>query len=228
LTTYYKRASLTTYYKRASLTTYYDLLGLTSAATTDELRRAFRLAAKRVHPDARPGPTDAMVAVNMAYETLKDPTRRAAYDRNLARSGDGVLIRPSKAPQTLDPHTYRVRVFRPLDRALMSAIAALDEAVEELVDDVFDEGFVDSFDRAVLEAASALDEAYRGLYAMLWPASLGAGLNLYVKGLQQAEGAIEDYFRFAEQYDGDVLVAGLGELRKAVRLMARAREVLGT
>jgi curved DNA-binding protein CbpA len=198
---------------------HYELLGLKPTATPDELRRAFRAAAKRVHPDARPGPTDAMVAVNIAYETLKDPARRATYDRALSRGELVAPVRPTKAPQALDPTSYRLRVFQPLDRALVAELATLD--------DTSDDGSVDQFDCAVLDAAAALDEAYRGLYARLWPASLAAGLNLYGQGVQQAEAALEDYFRFAQHYDSGVLLEGREALRGAVRILARARGTLG-
>ncbi len=60
---------------------YYELLGVTPEATQEEIRAAFHELAKRVHPDS--GGNKALFrSVNTAYETLRDPTRRAAYDRN--------------------------------------------------------------------------------------------------------------------------------------------------
>jgi len=207
---------------------HYDLLGVNPAATPDELRQAFRAAAKRVHPDAVPGPTAAMVAVNIAYETLKEPARRAAYDRALAKGGLAAAASQSKAPAPLDPASYRLRVFGPLDHALVGVLAALDEASEELADSPFDDEYVDSFDRAVMATAAALDEAYRGLYAQLWPAALAAGLNGYSQGVQQAEAVLEDYFRFASHYESDVLIEGREALQQAVQGLARARRTLAS
>ena len=206
---------------------YYALLGLAKDATADDVRRAFRLAAKRVHPDARPGSTDAMVALNLAYETLKDAGRRAAYDRALGRGGPVAPRRSAPAPPTLDARTFRAHVFLPLDRALLAALAALDEAIEELADDVYDDGYVDRFEHAVLAAAAALDGAYTGLYAVLWPEGLGAGLRAYGQGVQQAEDALEDFLRYAQGYDVDVLVEGRELLRGAVEVLGRARAAVG-
>ena len=75
----------------ASKATYYAVLGLDRHATPDQLRDAFRLLAKRYHPDLNQGSTVAAQrtrALNEAYETLRDPARRRAYDRELDRRSE--------------------------------------------------------------------------------------------------------------------------------------------
>jgi molecular chaperone DnaJ len=62
----------------------YALLGVSRAATTAELRRAYRRLALQHHPD-RAGPASAPVFARIAeaYRMLCDPSARAAYDAHL-------------------------------------------------------------------------------------------------------------------------------------------------
>jgi Ca-activated chloride channel family protein len=67
---------------------YYSILSVSRGATQDQLKRAYREAALRLHPDKNvaPGDTELFLDVSRAYETLIDPEQRAAYDRELEAS----------------------------------------------------------------------------------------------------------------------------------------------
>jgi molecular chaperone DnaJ len=63
---------------------YYETLGVARDASEDDLKKAFRKLAMKLHPDRNPGDAAAEAQfkdVNEAYDILKDAEKRAAYDR---------------------------------------------------------------------------------------------------------------------------------------------------
>ncbi|WBU60227.1 molecular chaperone DnaJ [Paracoccus albus] len=63
---------------------YYDMLGLSKGANGDEIKKAYRQKAKELHPDRNgsdPTSEAKFKEVNEAYDCLKDPQKKAAYDR---------------------------------------------------------------------------------------------------------------------------------------------------
>jgi molecular chaperone DnaJ len=63
---------------------YYDLLGVARGADDAAIKAAYRRLAKEHHPDRKNGCKESEArfkAINEAYDVLKDPQKRAAYDR---------------------------------------------------------------------------------------------------------------------------------------------------
>lgn len=62
---------------------YYKIMGVARDASSDEIKRAYRKLARKYHPDVskEAGAEERFKEVNEAYEVLRDPDKRAAYDR---------------------------------------------------------------------------------------------------------------------------------------------------
>ena len=107
---------------------YYNLLGVKRTARTEEIRAAFRRLAKRAHPDAHPHLSGQeklamhrqFIQLAHAYETLADPTRRLAYDRQYrpgakatprtaASASGGGSARPRRGAATTTGQARRAR-----------------------------------------------------------------------------------------------------------------------
>ena len=76
---------------------YYQLLGVSRGADTDEIKKAYRQLALQYHPDRNQGSKEAeekFKEVTRAYEVLRDPEKRALYERY---GEQGVKGRPGAA-----------------------------------------------------------------------------------------------------------------------------------
>jgi curved DNA-binding protein len=70
---------------------YYEALGVPQDASAEDIRRAYRALARQYHPDInkQPGAEDRFKEISEAYEVLRDPEKRARYDRFGARGRPG-------------------------------------------------------------------------------------------------------------------------------------------
>ena len=75
---------------------YYKILGVERTATEEQIKKAYRRLAHKYHPDVskEPNAETRFKEMQEAYEVLKDPEKRAAYDQLGSRWKEGEQFRP--------------------------------------------------------------------------------------------------------------------------------------
>ena len=60
---------------------YYEVLGISKSASADEIKKAYRKAAVKYHPDKEGGDETKFKEAGEAYDVLKDSQKRQRYDQ---------------------------------------------------------------------------------------------------------------------------------------------------
>lgn len=76
---------------------YYEVLGISKSASADEIKKAYRKAAVKYHPDKEGGDETKFKEVGEAYEVLKDSQKRQRYDQ-FGHAGVGGSSGPTGNP----------------------------------------------------------------------------------------------------------------------------------
>ena len=91
---------------------YYDVLELSPSAAFETIENTFRYHAKRCHPDAgATGCAEKFKRLVQAYNTLKDPEKRGAYDASYERNLRDRKSLQSGAEATADDYAVRHRLL---------------------------------------------------------------------------------------------------------------------
>lgn len=208
----------------------YRVLGLTAAASGAEIKAAYRALVKQHHPDAG-GDEERIIALNAAWELLRDGERRRAYDLRYSHApgpsqgpvgagGPGAPPGQARAADE-DLSLWLQQVVAPIDRLLAQVINPFPAQLRELSADPYDDSLMEAF-CAFLSSSQAKLEKVESLYrSRACPAGAQAfALNLY-HCLSQVQDALRDLERYTMGYVDSYLRDGRELLREAKRLRSQ-------
>jgi len=113
----------------------YIVLGVPRKASAEEIARAYRRAARASHPDSGgAGSAERFHAVNAAYDELRDPRRRALYDRSHPLSRSQPADPRGRSVRYAAPGSQHVVLGRPAPRAQLGVIPVLNGVQGGLLD----------------------------------------------------------------------------------------------
>jgi len=202
---------------------HYAVLGLTRQATAAEIKAAYRSLVKRHHPDAG-GDQQRILALNAAWEVLRDGERRRHYD--------GATAAPAQNPVTPAPtargggarHSshhdqdlaaWLQQVYAPVDRLLGQVINPFPAALRALSADPYDDSLMEAFCDFLQQSQARLDKVETLYRSRACPASArGFGLSLY-HCLSQVKDALTELERYTMGYVDGYLRDGREMLREA-------------
>lgn len=118
---------------------FYEILGIGPKADLEEVRGAYRRLAREFHPDVNPDPRahEQMATINVAFEVLSDPARRAEYDASIGQAG--LREREDKQDYESRPNFVQAQILRRLrEHATPVYSAAFEPESNRLVTCSFD------------------------------------------------------------------------------------------
>jgi molecular chaperone DnaJ len=213
----------------------YAVLGVSPAATAAEIKAAYRTLVKRHHPDAG-GDDTRIVALNAAWEVLRDGERRRRYDaehqgrRGGATGAEARHARGGRHQGSANRHGDSVllewlrQIYAPIDRSLGQVINPFAAQLRALAADPYDDQLMDTFCGFLRDSQARMARAEQLYRSKACPAAAkGFSLSLY-HCLSQVQDALAELERYTLGYVDDYLRDGREMLREAKKRRERLHQ----
>ena len=211
---------------------FYEELGLRENATQTEIKSSYRRLVKKHHPDAG-GEKDKFLAIQIAWETLNDPTKKATYDKKLFSQNNSNNYLDYKWEEKVNAKKYRSttkdnevkvwinNIYSPTNRLISQIIKPLNTEIKKLSADPYDEELMANFCRYIIlsqEKMEKIDKLYKSIKV---PNSiLSLGLDLY-HCFSQVKESLSELDRYTQGYVDDYLFDGKEMMKEAKRIQSK-------
>ena len=211
---------------------FYKELGLKKNATRNEIKSAYRLLAKKYHPDTG-GDNEKFLALQLAWETLNDPQKKAILDKSLFNNEKYAVsknenwsseIKNKKNNSTnkdQDIKNWIKTIYSPINRVISQVIKPLNDEIKKLSADPYDDELMDEFSSYLNESRKKIEKASSLFKSQAVPSSISSiGLDLY-HCFSQVQDALDELDRYTQGYVDDYLFDGKQMMKEAKRIQSK-------
>ena len=210
----------------------YAELGLKENATQGEIKSSYRRLVKQHHPDAG-GEKDRFLAIQYAWETLNDPSKKAQYDKTLnslqqpstfSNENWEEKVNTKKYSSTIKDNEVKnwiKNIYTPTNRFISQIIKPLSQEIKELSADPYDEELMDNFCNYINLSQKKIEKVVKLYNSVSIPNSISSlGLDLY-HCFSQVKDALSELDKYTQGYVDDYLFAGKEMMKEAKRIQSK-------
>ena len=219
-------------YRLMYIKDYYKELGIPRNATKSEIKSAYRLLAKKYHPDTG-GSNDKFLAIKLAWETLNDPEKKFLYDKNLCFQEKSDFNRFQdmslevkvnsnfSAAKDNDIKNWILNTYQPLNKLISQVIKPLNQEIKKLSADPYDDELMRKFCEYISESQKKIYKVSEVYKSRVVPSSISSlGLDLY-HCYSQVQDALDELDRYTQGYVDDYLFDGKEMMKEAKRIQMK-------
>ena len=211
---------------------FYEELGIKKNATKHEIQSAYRSLVKKHHPDAG-GEKERFLAIQIAWETLKDTIKKEKYDRKIFSSSTSFNSlnenweekfnskKHNSSIKDKEVETWIKEIYTPINRLISQIIKPLNNEIKELSADPYDDQLMENFCSYINLSQKKIEKADKIYNKKLVPKSISSlGLDLY-HCFSQVKDALSELDRYTQGYVDDYLFDGKEMIKEAKRIQSK-------
>ena len=211
---------------------YYKELGVPRNASKSDIKSAYRLLAKRCHPDTG-GSNEKFLAIQTAWETLNDPNKKLIYDQSLYsqeisesnKYEDWSLgikkNNNSSITKDNDIKYWILNTYQPLNKLITQVIKPLNQEIRKLSADPYDDELMENFCKYISESQKKINKVSEVYKSRIVPIPISSlGLDLY-HCYSQVQDALDQLDRYTQGYVDNYLFDGKEMMKEAKRIQTK-------